>query len=132
MKYLIPNFKIGQRYNYDDLPKVTQNEIDVQFEDEYDESVDDYQWEFKYLQPEDIEEYLDNIYGYNIGDALDDPYMKKIIRNIKKNGIMQPAVGFEGNHRALACWHLKIPLPYLEPIKKQYQNNESHRIMANF
>jgi hypothetical protein len=112
------NFELGKKYSYEELPKEVQSDIGVQF-DEYDEenSIWDYVWKFKLMQPNEIAEYLESHFG-NLDEALQHPYMRKIIRDIKKRGIDWPAVGIEGNHRALACWYLGIPLPYLEPIYK--------------
>ena len=59
---------------------------------------------------------MEGVFGeYDIENALEDPYMKRIIRDIRKNGVKKPAVGTEGCHRALACYELGIDLPYLQP-----------------
>lgn len=115
---LISRFEIGKRYKYDDLPKSIQKEIDVQFDGGYDpeDDIENYEWEFKYLKPEDTIEFLENSFGeYGLDDAVNHPYMKRLIKNIKENGVRKPAVGDEGSHRALACYELGIDLPYLEP-----------------
>lgn len=113
------DFKIGNSYEYNELPEETQEDIRVQFENNHDENYDDYLWRFKLLYPEDIEDHIINHFGeYNIGEALDDPYMIELIRDIKNRGLDYPSVGSEGNHRALIHWYLKMPLPYLEPVLK--------------
>lgn len=112
-------FIIDRIYEYEDLPEEIQGDIDIQFdEDNYDESPYDYKWRFKLMNPEDTEEYLVNFFGHDLEDAINSEYMQKLIKDIKKRGIDWPAVGNEGNHRALACWELGIPLPYLDPIYK--------------
>lgn len=112
-------FIIGKIYEYEELPKQIQNDIDIQFdESNYEESPYDYKWKFKLMNPKDTEEYLVNFFGHDLDNAINSKYMQKLIKNIKKRGIDWPAVGNEGNHRALACWQLRIPLPYLDPIYK--------------
>jgi hypothetical protein len=111
------DFEVGRVYNFDELPKKIKSDIEVQFEDNYDESPYDFDYKAVLLNPEDTEEYLHNQFGeYDIAEAISHPYMKKIINSIKKGGIDYPSVGVEGNHRALACYYLGIPLPYLEMI----------------
>ena len=116
-KFINDDFKIGQRYSYDQLPKQVRDDIDIQFQYSRDEGVEDYVWEYKLLSPDDIVEYLESVYGeYDMVDACNHAYMVKMIKDIQESGLEYPAVGIEGNHRALACWFLRIPLPYLQPI----------------
>jgi hypothetical protein len=110
---------VGKSYEFDELPKQTKQDIDVQFEDNYDEAPDDYLYKYILVSPEENEEYLFSIFGeWDIEDAKEDPYMKKLIRNIKKRGLDYPAVGTEGNHRALAYYIMNKPLPYLDMVSK--------------
>ena len=109
------DFEIGKSYEYDELPEKTKDDIDVQFDDNAEYGPDDYVYVFKLLTPEETEDYLHNQFGeYDIEDAMDDPYMKALIKKIIRVGLDYPAVGIEGNHRALACYTLRKPLPYLE------------------
>ena len=109
---------MGKKYEYDDLPEEVRVDIDVQFEDNLEESPDDYLWKFKLMKPKDLEEYLQSQFGDYLDEVCEDDYMIGLIADIKKRGIDWPSVGVEGNHRALACWYLNIPLPYLEPVYK--------------
>jgi len=113
------DFIVGEKYEFEELPEPIQNDIEIQF-DEYSELQPmDYYYVAKFLKPEEIEEYLMNTFNeYEIGDELEHPHMKRLIRDIKKNGLDYPAVGIEGNHRALAYWYLGEELPYLEMVKK--------------
>jgi len=113
------DFIIGKKYEFEDLPKKIQNDIEIQF-DEYSELQPmDYYYVCKILKPKEIEEYLMSVFGeYEIGDVLEEPYMKKLIKDIKRNGLDYPSVGIEGNHRALAYWYLGRDLPYLEMIER--------------
>ena len=114
------DFKIGKTYQYDDLPEEVQSDIDVQFDEYGDEQPEDYEWKFKLLPVDEIEEYVTNHFGYEIQDTIDEPYVQDLIKDIKERGLDYPSVGVEGNHRALVHWYLKKPLPYLEPIYKNY------------
>lgn len=124
------NFEIGNQYKYDDLPDPIKSDIDNQFEDNYDESIYDYVWEFKLMKPSEIEEYVVNHFGeYDINDVIDSDYVRKLTKDIEKNGLDYPAVGIEGNHRALVHWILKKDLPYLNPIEiseNLYETKSTH------
>ena len=111
------DFVLGKVYSLDELPQHVKDDVDRQF-DEYSElEPKDYHYVAKLLKPEEIEEYLRNSFGeYDIQDALEEPYMKKLVKNIICNGLDYPPVGIEGNHRALAFWFLEKELPYLEMV----------------
>ena len=122
------DYIVGKLYKYNELSKEIQHDIDVQFYDwfegnyvEDEQDPHNYIWEYKQLTPNDLEEYITRHFGHELGDVIDSDEMKKLIEDIRKNGIKQPAVGLEGNHRALACWELGIDLPYLE-AKYNYDN----------
>ena len=112
------DFVLGKEYSLDELPQNIKDDIERQF-DEYSElQPEDYYYVAKLLKQEEIEEYLHNQFGeYDIQDALEEPYMKKLIKDIKNNGLDYPPVGIEGNHRDLAFWFLKKELPYLEMVQ---------------
>src|SRR6476620_11347602 len=94
------DFNIDEVYQYDELPDKVKADIDVQFEDNYDESVYDYEWKFKLLEPSEIEEYITNHFGNEIEDIIEEPYFQDLLKSIKEDGLDYPSVGFEGNHRA--------------------------------
>lgn len=113
------NFIVGKRYLFDELPNEIKNDIEIQFDEFSDLQPMDYYYVAKLLKPEEIEEYLHNTFGeYEIQDAIENSYMKELILDIQTNGLDYPVVGVEGNHRALAFWHLQKELPYLEMIIK--------------
>ena len=120
------DFEIGKSYEYQELPKQIQNDIDAQFEDDnYESGPEDYTYLFKLLTSEETEEYLHNTYGeYDIQNAIEEPYIKRLIRKIMTNGLDYPAVGLEGNHRALAFYVMNKPLPYLEMVLKSEEELE--------
>lgn len=114
------SFKVNNIYEFEDLPSQIQKDIEIQFENSYDEGPYDYIYKYTLLSPEEIESYLFSVFGEDsLQDAIDEPYMKKLIDNIKTKGLKYPAVGSEGNHRALAHYFLGMPLPYLEMIPKE-------------
>jgi len=111
---------VGKSYEFDELPEQTKQDIEVMFENNYDDGPEDYLYEYVLISPEENEDYLFSIFGeWDIENAKEDPYMKKLVRDIKKRGLDYPAVGNEGNHRALAYYMMDKPLPYLKMIKKQ-------------
>lgn len=114
------DFEIGKIYQYDDLPEEVQSDIDIQFDEYGDEQPEDYEWKFKLLPVDEIEEYVTKHFGNEIEDVIEEPYVQDLIKDIKERGLDYPSVGVEGNHRALVHWYLKNPLPYLEPIYKNY------------
>ena len=65
----------------------------------------------------DLKTFVSGSINTKIGDAIENPYMKKLILDIQTNGLDYPVVGVEGNHRALAFWYLQKELPYLEMIR---------------
>lgn len=114
------DFELGKTYQYDDLPEEVQSDIDVQFDEYGDEQPEDYEWKFKLLPVDEIEEYVTKHFGNEIEDVIEEPYVQNLIKDIEERGLDYPSVGVEGNHRALVHWYLKKPLPYLEPIYKNY------------
>jgi hypothetical protein len=124
------DFQEGKVYQYHELPKQIQEDIDVQLEDgEY--NSDDYNYVAQLLEPSQIEEYLHNVFGeYSIGEAIDHPDMKRLIKKIKRDGLDYPPVGNEGNHRALAFYELGLPLPYLNmELKEEWE--ETNEMMED-
>ena len=111
---------VGKSYEFDELPEQTKQDIEVMFENNYDEGPEDYLYEYILISPEENEDYLFSIFGeWDIENAKEDPYMKKLVRDIKKRGLDYPAVGNEGNHRALAYYMMNKPLPYLKMTPKE-------------
>ena len=111
---------VGKSYEFYELPELTKQDIEVMFEDNYDEGPEDYLYEYVLISPEENEEYLFSVFGeWDIENAKEDPYIRKLVRDIKKRGLDYPAVGNEGNHRALAYYMMNKPLPYLKMIPKQ-------------
>ena len=117
------DFELGKSYEYDELPQKTKDDIDVQFDDNAEYGPDDYNYIFKLLTPKEIEEHFNDFGEYNIADTINDPNMKLLIKKVLRVGLDYPAVGVEGDHKALACYTLNIPLPYLEMQLKPEEND---------
>lgn len=111
--------------------KKIQNDVDAHFGDGYNEyGPEDYDYICKLITPEENSEYLEGVFGeWDINDAIEHTHMRKLVKNIKEKGLDYPAVGTEGNHRALAYYIMKKSLPYLDmnlkPEKDLYDNDEN-------
>ena len=112
---------VGKIYTFDELPQQTKQDVEDMFGDDlYGEGPDDYLFRYILISPEENESYLLSVFGeWDIEDAKESPYMKKLVRDINKRGLDYPSVGTEGNHRALAHYILDKPLPYLEMTPKE-------------
>jgi hypothetical protein len=55
---------------------------------------------------------------YHIAGRDSDYVNYRLIPSIKKNGLKNPPVGYEGNHRAFAYINMEKPMPYFEIVKK--------------
>lgn len=128
-------FIIGKCYEYDDLNTEIQKDIDKQFkknsleDDEdpdmdyphfqqplFDDNQDEYVYCFKFLNKKEILEKYPEV--YHIGGRDSDYVNYRLIPSIKKNGLKNPPVGSEGNHRAFAYIVMEKPMPYFEIVKK--------------
>ncbi len=114
------DFKINKVYQYYELPQEIKDDIDLQFEDNYEESGQDYQYRCQLIKHKDLGEWIENHFGREYEEYLEDEDMIRLINDIKINGLKYPSVGSEGNHRALAHWKLGLDLPYLKMEYKNY------------
>ena len=115
------NGVVNKIYTFDELPKQTQQDVEDMFGDGFDNyGPDDYLYRYILISPEENEPYLFSVFGeWDIEDAKQHPYMKKLVNDIKNRGLDYPSVGTEGNHRALAHYILNKQLPYLEMTPKE-------------
>ena len=128
-------FTVGTCYEYNYLNNEIQKDIDIQFkknnleDDEdpdmdypfyeqplFDGDPDHYVYCYKYINEKEIMEIYPEV--HIIGGQNSQYIDNTLIPNIKKNGLKNPPIGHEGNHRALAYLKMKKPMPYLEIIKK--------------
>lgn len=109
------NFIPGREYEYAELPTQIKKDIVIQLDDDSYESPEDFIYIAKLLKPEDTIEFLESSFGeYDITDAMEHSYMKKLVKNIQEKGLDYPPVGIEGGHRALAYYIMNKEMPYLE------------------
>jgi hypothetical protein len=130
----IDGFIVGKCYKYNELSSKTKSDINIQFkifslEDDEDPNMDyphyqqplfdgdpkNYLYCFKYLTEKEALEKYPELYLLSMSNP---EYMESLITNIRKNGLKNPPVGYEGNHRVMAFIKMGKPIPYLEIIRK--------------
>lgn len=47
---------------------------------------------------------------------MDDDYISELVESIRHEGLRNPPIGDEGNHRILAFAKMDVPMPYFQPI----------------
>lgn len=109
-------FKIGKSYKYDELPEQVKDDIDLHFENQYEESPYDYKYVYKIIPYEELGEKIENHFGREWEEYAESENVQELIKDIEKNGLNYPSVGNEGNHRMLAHYILNRDLPYLEMV----------------
>ena len=133
----IGGFIDGKCYNYNELSSETKLDVNKQFkifslEDDEDTNMDyphyqqplfdgnpkNYLYCFKYLTEKEALKRYPELYILSMSNP---EYMESLITNIRKNGIKNPPVGYEGNHRVMAFIKMGEPIPYLEIISKNTQ-----------
>jgi hypothetical protein len=75
----------------------------------------------KIIGDEEILEILNEkgITSYDITLWKGTTHYSNLKKDIEKNGIKTPTLGYEGIHRMLICLDLGISLPHYEPIPKK-------------
>lgn len=111
------DFVVGRTYEFDDLPEQVQDDIEVQTA-EMGEDSDMYEYHAVLMDPEDNPAPEKFDVDTDPENTVDDPYVVSLVEQIKEDGLSYPPVGSEGNHRMLAYWIMKEPIPYLEMIPK--------------
>lgn len=95
-------FTPGKAYYYEDLPEQIKSDIDLHFEDVYDESPYDYKYVCRIIPNEELAEKVETHFGREWEEYAEREEVKELIEDIKNNGLKYPSVGSEGNHRMLA------------------------------
>lgn len=101
-------YKLGNYYTFDELPVQAQEDFQLQLDENDDR---EYLFLFTGVWPE---EYLEDTFGDSLEEAVDEPYVRQLAKDIKNNGLKSPPVGTEGNHRALAYYKLGEIMPYFK------------------
>ena len=120
-------YKVGDVFTYDELPREVKKDVvtalitDEVF-DETDPDPAELKYEIVIIPYDELMEWLDNVYGAELNDMLDDDYIIELSEDIKENGLKYPIIfGYdnyrsEGHHRALAFALLKKPIPSIKFI----------------
>lgn len=121
MSSLSPN-KI---YLFKDLPVDAQNDFLVQFESDFDFSPQNYFFKLTLVSFEELTAELDEIFGPNLIDAVEDDYVIELANDILINGLKNPPIGSEGIHRALAYHYLGKDMFRFQfyPLNRDSQSN---------
>ena len=89
-------------YSFDELPEAAQADFLVQFEDDFEFDPDEFRFQMKIVTYEQLTEELDDVFGPNLIDYVEDDSVQKLAADILKNGLQNPPIGNEGVHRKLA------------------------------
>ncbi len=94
-------------YSFDELPKAAQEDFLVQFEDDFEFDPNEFRFQLKVVTYEQLTEELDDSFGPNLIDNIEEDYVQKLAADILKNGLKNPPIGSEGVHRKLAHHYLE-------------------------
>lgn len=122
-QYLLENIyqNICEKYkqdkkviSFEELPEEVKKDATIQ------DYQDDYNFILKSIGENEILEILDEkgITEEDISLWRGTNHYKKLKKDIQKNGIKVPAIGYEGIHRMLVALELGISLPYYQPVAK--------------
>lgn len=103
-------------YSFDELPESAQAEFLVQFEDDFEFDPDEFRFQMKIVTYEQLTEELDDAFGPNLIDQVEDDYIQKLAADILDNGLQNPPIGNEGVHRKLAHHYLGRDMPRFEIV----------------
>jgi hypothetical protein len=104
---------------FNELPEAAKTNVLKQlvdlndhFDMEYYIDVEDLEFQFINLEHTTLLAYLDEIFGSNLEDYINDEYILRLAEDIQTNGLRNPPIGGEGIHRMLAHAYLKREMPY--------------------
>lgn len=103
------SYREGHLYHLRDLPPQTRIDAKIQPED-----LKRAQYRFMILSQEDLMEMLKGSYGPTLAEVVEEPYVKKLEADIRRNGLKNPPVGGEGMHRLLALSRIGKGAPYFD------------------
>jgi len=101
------NFYPDKIFSFQDLPEITKADFLVQFDGDFEFTTEGYYFKLKLISYEKLAEELDEVFGPNLIDAVEDDYIVELANNILQNGLQNPPIGSEGIHRTLAHFYLK-------------------------
>ena len=94
-------------YSFDELPEAARADFLVQFEDDFEFDPKEFSFQLKIVSYEQLTEELDNVFGPNLLDYVEDDYVQYLAEDILRNGSQNPPIGSEGVHRKLAHHYLE-------------------------
>ena len=100
------DFDPKQILSFDELSEVVRVEFSVRYEADWEFDPYSYRFRAVFASYEQITEELDEAFGANLIDAVEDEYVLELAANIEKFGMRQLPIGSEGNHRKLAHHYL--------------------------
>lgn len=93
-------------YSFAELPETAQADFLVQFEDDVEFDPDEFRFQMKIVTYEQLTEELDDVFGPNLIDYVEDDCVQKLAADILQNDLQNPPIGNEGVHRKLAHHYL--------------------------
>lgn len=108
---------VDRSYRFDELPEETQADFCSQFEDVYDFEPSAFSFRLTIVKYEQLTEELDDMFGPNLLDYIEDDYVQELATDIYKNGLKNPPFGSEGVHRKLAYHLLERDMPRFEIVR---------------
>ncbi len=113
-------------YSFDKLPEAAQADFLVQFEDHFEFDPNAFRFQLKIISYEQLTEELDNVFGENLVDYVEDDYVHNLAQDILVNGLQNPPIASEGIHRKLAHHYLGKEMPRFEIVQKAELSLEKH------
>lgn len=106
-------------YSFDELPEAAQADFLLQFEDDLDLDRDEFRFHLKIVTYEQLTEELDDVFGPNLIDYVEDDCTQKLATDILMNGLQNPPIGNEGVHRKLVHHYLGRDMLRFEVFQSQ-------------
>ena len=112
--------------HFNELPEAVKEDVLNQLVDLNDHlnaeeyiGVEALKFQFVHLEHATLLAYLDENFGANLEDYINDEYILHLAEDIQMNGLRNPPVGSEGIHRMLAHAYLKRDMPYFITLVKK-------------
>lgn len=116
---MLKDLKNNTCYKFEDLPDGTKADFLDQLGEEFEDKEFLFYFRLTTIPLQVLLEQYDELLGPNLSDYLEDDYVINLANDIKQNGLKNPPIGMEGNHRSLAFIVLEKDMPYFEIIKKK-------------
>jgi len=110
------NLNLNELFLFDELPPAVQNDFLIQIENNFEISPYDFVFHLQKINYKELLRKYDLLLGPNLLDEIEDDYVVKLAEDISKNGMKNPPIGREGNHRSLAHIYLQKDMMYFEII----------------